>query len=106
MSWTDEKNIFMRYCEEHKNAVFEEIHTDAESYWEKRARSKPFISEYGFHTPAEMMECMQYYLESEELRKIITVGAFKKFAGQTDRQKDTADDRDENKSLPEYVYNF
>ncbi len=104
MCLTNGEIVFLNFCREQEIPGFALADRDAVSYWETEDTSVPPMSVYGFDTPAEMEACLQPYIKSERLRKILAVEAFQSLAAQ--QEKDIAECIPCGDALPAYVYNF
>lgn len=118
MRQTDKEAIFLNSCIEQDMAGFPQVDHSVSSYWEDDDTSVPPMSVYGFETPIEMEACLQPYVKSERLRKILVAQAFQNLAAQQEQERNEAEVSEKSKEgriletvpqgepLPAYVYYF
>lgn len=115
MCRTDQGAVFLNYCMEHEMPEFPRVDQDAASYWETQDLSTPPMFVYGFETPMEMEACLQPYVESTRLRRILVAEAFQNLAEQQAKEDgrpgmaqegDLAGEVVGSGPLPAYVYHF
>ena len=96
----------MECMQDNTESIFSEINKECESYWEDNDKADPYVQEYMFHDPVDMISLMKLYIENEKLQRQITADSFKKRSGLLKEQLGADKQMAADVALPEYVYVF
>lgn len=95
----------------YQNRIFPSIERDRKSYWIKRKENEEYLEKYGFDTIPELDSRLSAVLGNEdfmkEIQKSVLVACMKNQEPEkldASGQPHTA--KKEERTLPEYIYNF